>query len=62
MNPTDCPMCEQVFDKRPLLQMKARHASKKYGEQAAHQVVNEALESTHDEHASYFDSPPNPIA
>ncbi len=62
MKPTKCPLCEQVFDKRPLLQTKAIHTAKVHGTDEAERVINEALETTHEEHAAYFDGPPNPIA
>ena len=62
MKPTDCWMCEQVFDEDPLLQMQARHAQFKHGNKEAHRVVDNALQGIHDEHAGLFELPPNPIA
>lgn len=49
--PSTCGACQDYFLNKPLLQAEIRHEGAKYGEKAAEDLLNEKLESLHEEHS-----------
>lgn len=52
--PTECPECGVLFERNSLLQLEARHMLLMAGEGACRDLVNQALESAHEDHLTLF--------